>query len=142
MEHELIYTSLARREMNDQDLTELLIQSRDKNRRLNITGILVYHNREFMQLLEGTHQAIFDLYETIIKDERHKRVLLHWDGEIDKRNFTEWSMAFLNTKNIDTTSLGAYSHFLQDGVSALHLKGDKSMGRRLLLNIRDDFLRV
>lgn len=141
MGHELIYTSRARQEMSENDLTELLIQSRDKNLRLNITGLLVYGNREFMQLLEGTKQDIFSLYEAIFRDSRHQQVQLLWDGDIDERSFTDWSMAFININNIDPDSLGAYSTFLQDGVAALHLTGNQSTGRRLLINLRDEFLK-
>ena len=140
MEHELIYTSCATREMSGSDLSELLVRSREKNARLNITGLLIYGNREFAQLLEGDKNDIFHLYNTIVEDDRHQQVHLLWDGEIKKRSFTDWSMAFLNIKDIDLTNLEAYSHFLQDGMSSLHLTGDKSLGRRLLLGMRDEFL--
>lgn len=140
MEHELIYTSLATRNMSEADLTSLLVQSRDKNLRLNITGLLVYGKREFVQLLEGKKEAIFDLYNTIVKDDRHQQVELLWHGDIKKRSFLDWSMAFLNIANIDTEKLAAYSHFLQDGVSSLRLTENKSIGRRLLIGMRDEFL--
>ena len=140
MEHELIYTSLATREMNEKDLTELLEQSREKNARLNITGLLVYGNREFVQLLEGKKSDIFSLYETIVKDDRHQQVKLLWDGEIEKKSFTDWSMEFLNIKDIDYSKLKGYSGFLQDGVSSLHLTDNKTTGRRLLTGLRDEFL--
>ena len=57
---QLIYVSLATRPMTPGDLVELLTQSRDKNARLGITGLLVYHNREFMQLLEGERAPLWD----------------------------------------------------------------------------------
>lgn len=140
MEHELVYTSCATREMNKKDLTELLEVSRDKNARLNITGLLVYHNREFIQLLEGAKKDIFDLYDTICEDERNTQNQLLWDGEIKQRSFTDWAMAFVDTRDIDTSELEAYSPFLKEGITSLNLTGSKSMGRRMLLAMRDKFL--
>ncbi|MES2408008.1 MAG: BLUF domain-containing protein [Pseudomonadota bacterium] len=141
MDHELIYTSCARYGMDDAGLIELLTQSREKNARLNITGLLVYNNREFMQLLEGKKNDIFTLYDTIVNDRRHQQVQLLWDGEIEGRSFLDWSMAFLNMANMAPEMLKSYSRFLQDGLSSLHLTGNKSVGKRLIINMRDDFLR-
>jgi hypothetical protein len=140
MKHELLYTSLAVREMNTDDLTGLLAQSREKNARLKITGLLIYSKREFMQLLEGNKEDIFELYNTIVKDERHQQVKLLWDGEIEDRSFKDWSMAFLNIDDIEQDKLDGYSRFLQQGLASLHLTGNQSIGRRLLIDLRDEFL--
>jgi hypothetical protein len=140
MKHELLYTSLAVREMNTDDLTGLLAQSREKNARLKITGLLIYSKREFMQLLEGNKEDIFELYNTIVKDERHQQVKLLWDGEIEDRSFKDWSMAFLNIDGIEQDKLDGYSRFLQQGLASLHLTGNQSIGRRLLIDLRDEFL--
>lgn len=140
MLHELIYTSFATIEMDENDLANLLERSREKNVRLNISGLLVSYKREFIQLLEGEKSDIFSLYETICKDERNQQNQLLWDGEIEERSFTDWSMAFLNVKDIDKSKLKAYSTFLQEGVPSLHFTGNKSMGRRLLMDMKDEFL--
>jgi hypothetical protein len=140
MKHELLYTSLAVRKIDANDLSLLLAQSREKNASLGITGLLVYGKREFIQLLEGNKKDIFDLYDTIVKDERHQQVKLLWDGEIEDRSFRDWSMAFLNIEDIDQDKLAGYSHFLQQGIPSLHLTGSKSTGRRLLIDLRDEFL--
>jgi hypothetical protein len=140
MLHELIYTSFATIEMDENELADLLELSREKNVRLNISGLLVSYKREFIQLLEGERSDIFSLYETICKDERNQQNQLLWDGKIEERSFTDWSMAFLNVKDIDKSKLKAYSTFLQEGVPSLHFTGNKSMGRRLLMDMKDEFL--
>ena len=126
--------------MDINDLTALLTQSREKNARLKITGLLIYGKREFLQLLEGNKEDIFDLYNTIVKDKRHQQVNLLWDGAIDDRSFKDWSMAFLNIDDINLEKLKGYSSFLQQGLASLHLTGNKSIGRRLLIDLRDEFL--
>jgi len=140
MLHELIYTSFATREMDGNNLTDLLEQSREKNVSLNITGLLVYYKRGFIQLFEGEKSDIFSLYDTICRDERNQQNRVLWDGEIKERSFTDWSMAFLSIKDVDQTKLKAYSAFLQEGVPSLHLTDNKSMGRRLLIDMKDEFL--
>ena len=76
MLHELVYVSEATRDMSIADLTSLLDLSREKNTRLSITGLLVYYDQKFMQLLEGERTDIFSLYETIYMDERNKQIAL------------------------------------------------------------------
>lgn len=101
--HELIYVSAATREMSPEDLISLLDQSREKNARLSITGLLVYHKKEFMQLLEGDKAEIFTLYETICRDDRNHHNHLMWDGSIKQRSFSDWAMAFIAPADLSLT---------------------------------------
>lgn len=139
--HELVYVSSATKEMEHDDLTSLLEQSREKNERLSITGLLIYHRREFMQLLEGTKEEIFSLYETICNDDRNRQNHLLWDGPIENRSFANWSMAFLVPDNLSLQNNPAYSTFLQTGTLNRVVGPPRSMGKRFLLSLRDDFLR-
>ena len=139
--HELIYVSLATREMSISDLTNLLDQSRHKNTRLNITGLLVYCKREFMQLLEGNKDDIFSLYDTICKDGRNTQNHLMWTGPIQQRSFADWSMAFLLPGELSLEGKPAYSSFLQHGLNAQAMSTPKTMGKSFLISLREDFLR-
>ena len=140
--HELIYVSLAAREMPLADLTDLLTECLERNRRFNITGLLVYHNREFMQLLEGRKEDVLALYDVIVRDERHQQVHLMWDGAIEQRSFADWRMAFLMPGELSLDSNPAYSRFLQDGLSHYSAGMTETVGRQFLLSLRDDFLKV
>lgn len=91
---ELLYTSVATKALSDSELVDILTKAQDKNQRLNITGMLIYHNREVMQLLEGDEQQVKDLYDTICHDHRHTSVSVFYQGEIETRAFADWSMAF------------------------------------------------
>ena len=139
--YELVYVSAATREMSPSDLTDILDQSREKNDRLHITGLLVYHQSEFMQLLEGSKAEIFSLYETICKDERNQQNRLMWDGPIAQKSFEDWSMAFLAPSELSLEGKPAYSSFLQRGLSAQALATPRTIGKRFLVSLRDDFLR-
>ena len=61
----LIYISSAVKLMNDDELLFMLEQAREKNLRLGLTGMLLYKNGSFMQMLEGDKQTVLDLYDTI-----------------------------------------------------------------------------
>ena len=131
--HELIYNSLAVRAMSSNDLLALLEQSRDKNKRLGITGFLVYHHGEFIQILEGGKKEVLDLYDTITQDERHTEVNLIWEGPIAERGFSDWSMAFANTNLLDLSRLEGYSEYLQKRFSlSLGIPGVETITKQLL----------
>lgn len=91
---ELLYTSIAPAGLSDTELLSILEKARAKNQALDITGMLVYHNREIMQILEGEELKVRGLFQTIFQDERHTSVEVFYQGNIDHRAFSEWSMAF------------------------------------------------
>ena len=138
---QLSYVSLATRPMTPGDLVELLTQSRDKNARLGITGLLVYHNREFMQLLEGERAPVSEVYDTICKDERNRQNHVMLELEVAKRSFPDWAMAFLAPEVLELDTVPGYSRFLETGLGDPAFASDPSLARRFLLKLRDDFLR-
>jgi hypothetical protein len=56
--HEIVYASFACEEMAAAQLDQLLTQCRVQNEKIQITGVLIYHQREFLQLLEGEADAL------------------------------------------------------------------------------------
>lgn len=136
MLYELIYTSIASREMNNEDLNNILTVSRDKNKRLGITGILLYQNRTFIQLLEGEKEEVCDLYKTIQEDDRHMRVTTFWESEIELRNFAQWSMAFAKLIDIKDFDPEVVSMFLDKGFTNELLSNNPNVGQQLLLSLR------
>ena len=68
--YSLIYVSSAVQLMAGEELTQLLLQSRAKNVRLEITGLLLYKDGDFMQALEGAEDRVKLLFETIQRDSR------------------------------------------------------------------------
>lgn len=92
----IIYMSSAVKPMNYDELSALLQQCRDNNHKLGITGMLLYQNGAFMQMLEGEKQVVLDLYEQIRNDDRHTAVHPVLADEIQERNFEDWSMGFFN----------------------------------------------
>ena len=88
----LVYASTAFKDWRPKSLLELLKTCRKNNSAKDITGILLYANRTFFQVLEGEEEAVERLFETIKKDKRHKDVTLIEKKLIIEREFPYWSM--------------------------------------------------
>lgn len=90
----VVYVSFATVPFSDASLDELLNKSRDNNRRDGITGMLLYRDGDFLQILEGEASAVNETYQRIAKDNRHGRVLVLDESDISQRDFGDWSMGF------------------------------------------------
>ena len=92
--YHLSYVSTACDCLKFEDIQRILEQSNNNNPVLGITGILVYCNKHFFQILEGEKTAVLELFDTISIDCRHDAVIKIQEGPIDNRQFGNWSMAF------------------------------------------------
>jgi len=90
----LIYASQSVRPMSESDLIALLKEARKNNEILGLTGLLLYSNQSFLQVLEGEVEKIDGLYTRIEKDQRHRALRLLMRAPIDSRKFEGWSMGF------------------------------------------------
>lgn len=110
----LVYVSLANQEMSDSHLQSMLKKAREKNARLNITGMLLYRDGFFMQALEGELTNIEDLFKTISNDPRHRDVLLIYKKPIKERGFPDWTMGFNKIDDESLEAIEGYTKFLKN----------------------------
>ena len=92
--YSLIYRSVARASFSKPLIYEMLSEAREFNAAHGVTGCLLYHRGQFIQLLEGAYEEVKALFERIQKDQRHEQVELLEEEEVADRIFNEWSMAF------------------------------------------------
>lgn len=92
--YHLVYTSYAVDPFLEEDLIQLLKKSRTYNKQNYISGILLYLNGKFIQVLEGKKSPVLALYAIIEQDPRHKRVRVVIEGSSSHRLFKDWSMGF------------------------------------------------
>lgn len=90
----LVYISQSTKPVTSDELMTLLRQCRKNNSKNGLTGVLLYHNECFIQVLEGKEEIINKIYEKIKKDPRHKNVIELNREYITERQFDEWSMGF------------------------------------------------
>ena len=91
---ELSYLSEAITDMSFHGLMRLLESARTFNQKNGITGILLYDNQQFGQIIEGEHANVMKAWKRIQEDKRHHRVELLEIREISQRSFPEWLLRF------------------------------------------------
>ncbi len=93
--HQIVYTSSAVEDFSFTDIEQLLLGARRRNRALGVSGMLVFHDRTFLQALEGEQRAVNEIFAMIASDQRHQDIeILHRGPGFDQRLFGEWSMGF------------------------------------------------
>lgn len=92
----LIYVSHAADGLKSSDLHDILKKAHEVNANLGITGLLLYKNKRFMQLIEGQEDAVRGLYQKILQDPRHRDLIVLQEDTEPERQFPGWSMAFRN----------------------------------------------
>ena len=83
--------------MTPENISALLLKSKTYNQANAITGCLLYYGDEFIQLIEGDQKTVQDLYQRIIKDQRHTDIIFLGENQITERTFSDWNMAYLNS---------------------------------------------
>jgi hypothetical protein len=96
MPFRLIYSSEAAPGLAAAELEKMLDESRIRNRVYGITGVLLFVEGAFLQILEGEREDVLGLMERIERDPRHSGVKVFYEQEVDERAFASWSMAYLS----------------------------------------------
>ncbi len=128
----LIYISSAAIPFSSDDLLFLLERFREKNKRLGITGMLVYRDGSFMQMIEGEKQVVLDLFETIREDTRHCGVIKIMSGDVLRRSFEDWTMGFSNME--DSGELPSFGDYLHDNLGLRTFQKDAENARKFMVS--------
>lgn len=136
---ELFYTSISPAGLSEPELMTILAKARLKNQRMSVTGMLVYHNREILQILEGEKSNVEALFQTIVEDDRHTSIDKFFQGEIETRAFVDWSMAFksLDDNLAKKIPLDGYEEFSKGASPISMIKASKNRGKEAFLYLRD-----
>lgn len=94
--HQLIYVSAARAQFAANGLDSILTSARQNNQLLGVTGLLLFHDGSFFQVLEGAQQAVAYIFMKIQKDPRHTGVIVMQSSDVVARAFPNWSMGYMN----------------------------------------------
>jgi len=104
-----LYASRAAQPMTSEVLDDILAQSAAKNPPHGITGMLCYTNDVFVQVLEGGRDAVCELFNAIVRDDRHQDVRILVFEEIAERRFGNWTMGQVNLEQCNPAVLMKYS---------------------------------
>jgi Sensors of blue-light using FAD len=130
---ELLYCSISvAPKLTNVDIDQLLASARRRNLAENVTGMLIYHQGEFVQILEGSKNSVESLYEQFIDaDPRHTRINKEQQNPISHRRFNEWSMGFLGAPEIESLMPSSAMGILMNRLS------DEAKSTSLSLGLRD-----
>lgn len=127
-----IYVSIAKAPFTDQELIDLLEHSRANNEKVGVTGMLLYKDGNFMQVLEGEEHAVRTLTEKIGRDPRHHKMIMLLEGSAESREFAGWWMGFNNLETPEASVLSGYSEFMNTPLTAGDFTESPTRAQRLL----------
>ena len=114
-----IYVSTATHDLRDAELASILDVSRRNNAAQDITGALGYHDRNFIQVLEGPKGPVEALLGKIARDTRNTGLFVVHRSRIDERVFGEWSMGWFLASDLTRVGFDAGVLRILDTPSAM-----------------------
>jgi len=105
----LLYVSRALDPSAHEVTDSILDSARQHNMANGITGILCYGGGIYLQAIEGGRKQVNELYGHILRDPRHKDVVLLHYQEITERRFGGWTMGQVNLTKLNTSIVLKYS---------------------------------
>lgn len=94
MLHEIVYASRATGDTTRDDLRAILASAHRHNAEVGITGLLLYSDASFLQVLEGDEGAVRSTFARIAEDPRHDGVRILADRDLVERRYPRWTMGF------------------------------------------------
>lgn len=90
--HQLIY--MSKLATDDSVLNSIHSHAVRNNTARTMTGMLLFAQSRFLQVLEGERKDVQHTFEKIKEDRRHDHVTLIADRPIVERSFSHWNMGF------------------------------------------------
>lgn len=128
----LVYASSTDKDWRATDLLELLKICRTNNSARNITGILLYSNKTFFQVLEGEEPDINTVFSQIEKDPRHRDITILEKTNIAERQFPYWSMGFEKVDPKEFAHIEGINNFFEEDFSPHGFVHNKEIIKPLL----------
>lgn len=100
MLYQIAYVSLSKEPLQPKLLSDILNVSQRNNGRDGITGVLMYHDRIFFQVLEGERSVVESCYRRIYDDPRHNNFSIVLEDTIESLTFSDWAMGYAGPDEI------------------------------------------
>jgi FAD-dependent sensor of blue light len=95
----ITYTSRASLDLRDDDLSAIHQEARHFNALDGVTGLLVFDGRRFLQIVEGSEEAIDNLVDRLRRDRRHNAFEIRDERKVASRSFPDWSMELVRVND-------------------------------------------
>lgn len=120
-----LYASRPAKPLDGPFLDDILERSRKNNPKLGITGLLCVSDNLFIQVIEGGRDEVCELFNAIVRDDRHQQVRLLSYNEISERQFGNWTMGQVNIAKLNPALLLKY--FKRPELDPFDCSGDATM---------------
>lgn len=77
-----------------------------------LSGMLVYANGRFLQVIEGERKDVLHTFSYIKQDQRHDQIHVLSEREIAEKSFTHWNMGFKQLQNEDLLAHPEFAAYL------------------------------
>ena len=81
--HQIMYISTVVDTVTPQECAAIARKSAANNQRDDVTGLLLFNSRRFLQVLEGPKDAVERIFTRVYGDPRHRAVVKLREGAID-----------------------------------------------------------
>lgn len=126
----LIYASKASIDISKHDIVVLLEKSRNKNKSLDVTGMLVSDSGSFLQVIEGEEKTINQLFSTISGDGRHGSIVKIISEVIPERRFNDWTMGFASLSRQELAKIDGTNDFFTENTCLVNI--NKGRAKKIL----------
>jgi len=139
--YQLLYVSGASGAVTDDDIEQILATSRGNNAARGVTGMLLYAEGAFIQVLEGEEATIKALARRISHDRRHRNFMVLCEQRAETRAFADWQMGF---KRLDPSRQGDRAVFeaTRPALEGRIATGDGGIMLETVTAFSRDFLRA
>ena len=135
---QISYISTASPPMSTKELLRLLQQCRENNAGRGVTGMLLYANGTFLQVLEGAEEVVDELVAIIKKDPRHKNIQMLYRKQIERREYSDWSMGFRRLSDKDLKEVDGLRDFGEKDFNPEYLAQHATVVQNLMNHYRKE----
>jgi len=101
----IIYRSQLTSCVSPERLQALVDHASSKNLAIQVTGILLFDGQHFFQVLEGTMEAVLDVYQRISEDDRHFNLIELMRDYAPARRFGHAGMELFDLRGYQNSSV-------------------------------------
>lgn len=134
---QISYVSQSKAPMSAEQLLGLLLQFRENNEKRGVTGMLLYGNRTFLQVIEGEDAVIDELFTRIQQDPRHANIQLLSRRPIETREYADWSMGFERVTKERLDRIKGLKDFSANDFNFDYLAGNEPVVASLMEHFRE-----
>ena len=125
----------AKGNLSTTELNTLLAECQRNNAKIDVTGMLLYREGSFFQVLEGERTVIEALLDKIASDKRHNHTVKIISEPITNRSFGDWTMGYPDISSEELAQIPGLNDFFTQSKSYLEL--GESRAKTLLAAFKD-----